>query len=78
MVSRRSRVRIPPEASDPNSNPWTLATFFSVFPSSFFESPHPQLKDTRLVNYKVSVVDSEDGTAASVRVFVEFMSKDTI
>ncbi|MEM2910322.1 MAG: citramalate synthase [Nitrososphaerota archaeon] len=39
-------------------------------------SKFPELKDTRLVNYKVSVVDSEDGTAASVRVFVEFMSKD--
>lgn len=39
-------------------------------------SKFQELKDTKLVNYKVSVVDSEDGTAASVRVFVEFMCKD--
>lgn len=39
-------------------------------------SRFPELKDTKLVNYKVSVVDSEDGTAASVRVFVEFMCRD--
>lgn len=32
----------------------------------------PELIDTRLVNYKVTVVDSADGTAAAVRVFVEF------
>ena len=34
----------------------------------------PELKDTHLVNYKVAVIDSGDGTAAAVRVFVEFMS----
>ncbi len=38
-------------------------------------SRFPDLRGTRLVNYKVSVVDSEDGTAASVRVFVEFASE---
>lgn len=45
---------------------------------SALSNKFPELSDTRLVNYKVSVVDSEDGTAASVRVFVEFMSKDLI
>jgi len=32
----------------------------------------PQLEDVRLVNYKVSVVDSVKGTASVVRVFIEF------
>jgi len=34
----------------------------------------PELSDTRLVNYKVTVVDSSSATAAAVRVFVEFSS----
>ncbi len=32
----------------------------------------PQLDRVRLVNYKVTVVDSVTGTASSVRVFIEF------
>ncbi len=32
----------------------------------------PQLERVRLVNFKVSVVDSVTGTASSVRVFIEF------
>lgn len=36
-----------------------------------------EINDTKLVNYKVSVVDSKEGTAASVRVFIEFISGDS-
>ncbi len=32
----------------------------------------PQIERVRLVNYKVTVVDSVSGTASSVRVFIEF------
>jgi 2-isopropylmalate synthase len=32
----------------------------------------PQLSNVRLVNYKVTVVDSVSGTASAVRVFIEF------
>ena len=32
----------------------------------------PELKGTHLVNYKVTVIDTSDGTAAAVRVFTEF------
>lgn len=34
----------------------------------------PNIDQVRLVNYKVTVVDSVGGTASSVRVFIEFMS----
>ena len=33
---------------------------------------YPQLGDMRLVDYKVRVVNSEAGTAARIRVFVDF------
>ncbi|MCS7134144.1 MAG: citramalate synthase, partial [Candidatus Caldarchaeum sp.] len=33
---------------------------------------YPKLKSTQLVNYKVSVIDTKDATAAAVRVFIEF------
>ncbi|MEM4288637.1 MAG: alpha-isopropylmalate synthase regulatory domain-containing protein, partial [Candidatus Caldarchaeum sp.] len=33
---------------------------------------YPNLETTQLVNYKVSVVDTRDATAAAVRVFIEF------
>lgn len=33
---------------------------------------YPQLESTQLVNYKVSVIDTKDATAAAVRVFIEF------
>ena len=32
----------------------------------------PELEETTLVNYKVTVRDTRDGTAAAVRVFTEF------
>ena len=37
----------------------------------------PELKDTTLVNYKVTVIDTRDGTAAAVRVFTEFKSGES-
>jgi len=36
----------------------------------------PPLKDARLTDYKVYVVDSKDGTAAQVRVYTEFTWRD--
>jgi 2-isopropylmalate synthase len=33
---------------------------------------YPQLTSTQLINYKVSVIDAKDATAAAVRVFIEF------
>ncbi|MCS7142304.1 MAG: citramalate synthase [Aigarchaeota archaeon] len=36
----------------------------------------PSLEDTKLADYRVTVVDSVEGTAAAVRVFVEFVSTD--
>jgi 2-isopropylmalate synthase len=33
---------------------------------------YPQLSSTQLINYKVSVIDAKDATAAAVRVFIEF------
>lgn len=34
----------------------------------------PELADVKLINYKVTVLDSNDGTAATVRVYTEFLS----
>ena len=39
---------------------------------------YPQVKDIRLEDYKVRVVDSESGTAAKVRVFIEFRDDKNI
>ncbi|MCP8323817.1 MAG: citramalate synthase [Candidatus Methylarchaceae archaeon HK02M2] len=36
----------------------------------------PQLKNVKLLNYKVTVVDSGSGTASSVRTFIEFKDND--
>jgi 2-isopropylmalate synthase len=36
----------------------------------------PELADIKLVNYKVTVLDSNDGTAAAVRVYTEFVFGD--
>jgi len=36
----------------------------------------PELADIKLVNYKVTVLDSNDGTAATVRVYTEFIFGD--
>lgn len=33
----------------------------------------PMLSNVRLINYKVTVLDSDDGTAATVRVYTEFL-----
>ena len=38
----------------------------------------PDLKDTKLLNYKVTVVDSGTGTASEVRVFIEFSHNKTL
>jgi len=37
---------------------------------------YPKLKEIHLTDYKVRVVNSEAGTAAKVRVFIEFRDKD--
>jgi len=37
---------------------------------------YPQIEETHLVDFKVRVVNSEAGTAAKVRVFIEFQDKD--
>ena len=39
---------------------------------------YPVIKDIHLEDYKVRVVDSEAGTAAKVRVFIEFRDKLSI
>ena len=36
----------------------------------------PSISEIRLTDYKVRVVNSEAGTAAKVRVFIEFQDKD--
>ncbi|MEM2613050.1 MAG: alpha-isopropylmalate synthase regulatory domain-containing protein, partial [Nitrososphaerota archaeon] len=33
----------------------------------------PMLANVKLINYKVTVLDSNDGTAATVRVYTEFL-----
>ena len=38
----------------------------------------PDLKTTKLLNYKVTVVDSGTGTASEVRVFIEFSQENTL
>ncbi|MDW8186544.1 MAG: citramalate synthase [Nitrososphaerota archaeon] len=38
----------------------------------------PKLEGVRLTDYKVSVVDGVDGTAAAVRVFIEFSDDESI
>jgi len=37
---------------------------------------YPQIRDIHLTDYKVRVVNSQSGTAAKVRVFIEFQDKD--
>lgn len=37
---------------------------------------YPVINETHLTDYKVRVVNSEEGTAAKVRVFIEFQDKD--
>lgn len=39
---------------------------------------YPEIKDIHLADYKVRVVDSEAGTAAKVRVFIEFRDEKNI
>ena len=39
-------------------------------------SSYPEIGETHLTDYKVRVVNSQAGTAAKVRVFIEFQDKD--